>query len=279
MVPAMALRSLRDKVAVVTGAASGIGRALAKALADEGCSLALADRDEVGLAETVRICDRPDVRVRSYRVDVSNESAMRDFAAAVDDEYGRVHLLVNNAGVTVAGEFVNQSLDDFRKVVDVNFWGVVYGCKFFIPQLERAGGACIVNLSSLFGLVGVPMQSSYCATKFAVRGLSESLGAELADSDIDVVSVHPGGISTNIMKNADCVGEEANRMRAGLERFFETKTMPPEQAAQKIIRGVKRGSPRVLITRETYMADAVKRVIPAIPPKVVNRARRLFRSR
>ena len=274
----MPQRSLDKKVAVVTGAASGIGRALAIELAKEGCSLALADRDEVGLAETAKLASaaQSSVRVRTYGVDVGSEDSMRNFAQAVDEEYGRVHLLVNNAGVTVTGEFVNQSLEDFRWIFDVNFWGVVYGCKFFIPQLERAGGGTIVNLSSLFGLVGVPMQSSYCSTKFAVRGLSESLSAELADSKIDVISVHPGGISTNIVKNARTRGEEASRMQGHLERLFETKMMPPEDAARRIIRGVKRGWPRLLITKETYVADAIKRVLPAIPPRVVNRARRLM---
>jgi NAD(P)-dependent dehydrogenase (short-subunit alcohol dehydrogenase family) len=273
----MSLRRLEGKVAVVTGAASGIGRALATALAAEGCSLALADRNVEGLKATAALASGPKVRVRTYEVDVGNEDSMRTFAKAVEDEYGRIHLLINNAGVTVTGEFSNQSLEDFRWVVDVNFWGVVYGCKFFIPQLERAGEGCIVNLSSLFGLVGVPMQTSYCATKFAVRGFSESLGAELADSNIDVVSVHPGGISTDIIKNAKVRGREAQRINAGLLRHFETKTMSPDRAAHKIIRGIKRGSPRVLITRETYATDVIKRVLPALHPKVMNRARSLLK--
>lgn len=275
----MSLRNFNDKVAVITGAASGIGRALAEALALEGCSLALADKDALGLEKTAtlvrdKVGDK--VRVRTYEVDVGNEASMRDFAGSVDDEYGRVHLLVNNAGVTVSGEFMDQTLDDFRWVVDVNFWGVVYGCKFFIPMLERAGQGCIVNLSSLFGIVGVPMQSSYCATKFAVRGFSESLAAELCDSNIDVVSVHPGGISTNIVKNSRARGEEAVRMQPKWERFFETKTMPPSRAAEIILKGVRKGSPRVLITREAYIGDAFKRIIPAMRPKLVNRIKKLL---
>ena len=145
-----------------------------------------------------------------------------------------------------------------------------------LPLLQRAGEGCIVNLSSMFGLVGVPMQTSYCATKFAVRGFSESLSAELVDQNIDVVSVHPGGISTRIMHNSRSAGERAKRSRRKLEAFFERKAMPASDAAAKIVKGIKRGSTRVLITKETYATDAIKRLFPALPPKLVSRARKIM---
>ncbi len=272
----MPLPRLKDRIAVITGAGSGIGRATAKALAAEGCDLAISDLDEAGLAETVRQLESSGRKVVSHRVDVSDRAAMAAYAKQVEEEFGHVHIVMNNAGVTVTGEFEHQSIEDFEWVVRINFLGVVYGAKFFLPLLQRAGEGCIVNLSSMFGLVGVPMQTSYCATKFAVRGFSESLGAELVDHNIDVVSVHPGGIATRIVHNARTAGSRAARMQKGLEKMFETKMMAPEDAAQRILRGIKRGSPRVLITKETYATDVLKRIFPALPPKAVARARKLL---
>ena len=276
----MPLRRLNDRIAVLTGAASGIGRATAYALAEEGCHLVLSDVDADGLDETARVAKTrsggKQLKISTHVVDVSDRDAMQAFAKAVEDEHGHVHIVINNAGVTVAGEFENQTLDDFKWVVDINLWGVVYGSKFFLPLLQRAGEGCIVNLSSMFGLVGVPMQTSYCATKFAVRGFSESLAAELVDQHIDVVSVHPGGISTRIVHNSRQAGEKAKRSQRKLEKFFEKKAMPASEAAAKIVKGIKRGSPRVLITKETYATDYIKRVFPALPPRLVSRARKLM---
>lgn len=272
----MPLKKLAGRVAVITGAASGIGRATAYALADEGCDLVLSDVDSVGLEQTAREARNRGRRVSTHKVDVSDLEAMRRFAEAVDAEHGHIHILMNNAGVTVTGEFEHQALEDFKWVVDINLWGVIYGSKLFLPLLQRAGEGCIVNLSSMFGLVGVPMQTSYCTTKFAVRGFSESLAAELADQRIDVVSVHPGGIATRIVHNARNAGERAERAQKKLERAFETKMMPPEEAAAKIVRGIKRGSPRVLITKETYATDVLKRLFPAVPPRLISRARQML---
>ncbi len=194
------MRSFDDKVAVVTGAGSGIGRALAQELARRGAHLALADLSEAALADTAAGIAATGRRVTTHVVDVADAARMEAFAEAVVAAHGRVELLVNNAGVSVTGTLEEQSLDDWRWIVGVNFWGVVHGCKFFLPHLRKNREAHIVNLSSMLGFLGMPTQSSYCATKFAVRGLSEALWAELHGSGIGVTSVHPGGVKTNIVR-------------------------------------------------------------------------------
>jgi NAD(P)-dependent dehydrogenase (short-subunit alcohol dehydrogenase family) len=191
---------LAGKVAAVTGAASGIGRALAEVLAQRGCSLALADLDAGGLAETARRVEAAGRRASTHVVDVADWERMVRFADEVVEAHGGVDLVVNNAGVSVTGTLEEQSIEDLRWIVGVNFWGVVHGCKAFLPHLRKRPEGHLVNLSSVLGLIGLPTQTSYCATKFAVRGFSEGLWAELADSRIGVTVVHPGGVRTNIVR-------------------------------------------------------------------------------
>ena len=260
---------LRNRVAVVTGAASGIGRATAVALASEGCDLALADLDDVGMRETARQVERLSRRATMHHVDVADRAAMRAFAQEVEDEHLRVHVLVNNAGVSVNAPFAEQSLEDFEWLMGVNFWGVVHGCKLFLPLLRRAGEGTIVNLSSLFGLIGLPTQSSYCASKFAVRGFSESLLAELASENINVLCVHPGGVNTNIAKSARWGPSFSGRARTKTVQFFEERTMPAEEAATRIVDAVKKDRVRLLITREAHVTDAFKRLFPGGPKRVL----------
>ncbi len=260
------MKRFTDRVAVVTGSASGIGRALAQTLATKGCDLALADIDADGLAQTARLVEATGRRVSTHVVDVSDRARMEAFVAEVEQAHGRVDILVNNAGVTVAASFEEQSLDDFAWVVGINLWGVVYGCKMFLPLLRRQDEACIVNLSSMFGLIGVPQQTSYCATKFGVRGFSESLAVELAPTAVRVMSVHPGGIRTNIVKSARYVGQ-ASRLRSKTVEFFEKRAMPPERAAEQIVDGIARDAERLLITREAHLTDVVKRIWPEIPAR------------
>ncbi len=267
------MRSLQDRVAVVTGAASGIGRATALGLAREGCDLALADIDEVGLAETARGIEALNRKVSTHRVDVSDRARMEAFVDEVIDAHGRVHVVMNNAGVSVTAPLSEHSLEDFEWIVGINFWGVVYGCKLFLPHLERAGSGTIVNLSSMFGFIGLPTQTSYCATKFAVRGFSEALAVELVDKNIDVISVHPGGISTNIARNSRHFDEQHKKK---VIRYFERRAMAPERAAEQIIRGIKHRKRRVLITPESWATDIVKRVYPALPPKLISWAQKRF---
>lgn len=266
----MVMRTLDNAVAVVTGAASGIGRATAVALAKRGSVLAIADIDEVGLAETRRLLEGRATRHSVHTVDVADQQRMREFASEVADTHGRVNVVINNAGVTVGATLEDHDLDDFEWLVGVNFWGVVYGCKFFLPHLQRAGWGSFVNLSSMFGLIGVPGQSSYCATKFAVRGFSESLAVELAHENIDVISVHPGGIRTNIARNSRT--NQASHAR--IVELFDKYGMAPEKAARKIVRAIERRRNRVIITPEAWLTDVLKRVYPRVPTRLASWALR-----
>jgi NAD(P)-dependent dehydrogenase (short-subunit alcohol dehydrogenase family) len=257
------MKRLKDRVAVVTGAASGIGRATAIALANQGCHLAIADVNDEGLEETKRAIEKTGRSVSAHHVDVSDKQRMQAFVGEVKNVHGATHVLVNNAGVSVGATFENHSLEDFEWLFGINFWGVVYGCKFFLPELSRADEAHIVNISSIFGIVGVPMNSSYCASKFAVRGLSEALRVELAEKNIGVTSIHPGGIATNIVKSSRFTDpDDMPGLKEQTVRAFE-KMLPPEKAAEAIVHGIQRNAPRVLITREAYLIDAARRVFPA----------------
>lgn len=272
------MRDFTNRLAVVTGASSGIGRSVAIGLAERGADLALVDINAEGLKETAALVGRTGRRVSTHEVDVSDRARMEALPAEVEAEHGHVDILVNNAGVTVAGTFAEQSLEDFEWVVGINLWGVVYGCKAFLPMLERSDDAYIVNLSSLFGIVGVPRQTSYCATKFAVRGFSESLAAELAHTAVRVLSVHPGGINTNIVKASRYRGDSVGS-RDKIIKMFERRGMSPDEAAAQIIKAMGKKRERLLITRETYGIDAIKRVFPIIPSRVLSWAERRISGR
>ena len=256
------MKQLTNRVAVVTGAGGGIGRATSVLLAERGCRLAISDIDRAGLEETKRLIEQTGAKVSVHVVDVSNRERMQAFVGEVLEAHGGVNILVNNAGVSVSATFENQSIEDFEWLMGINFWGVVYGCKLFLPALLAAEEGHIVNISSVFGLVGVPLQSSYCASKFAVRGFSESLRAELGHTRVRVTSVHPGGVATNIAASTRVRGDEADHQRhARIVRSFK-KMLPPEKAAARIVAGIERDRPRVLITRETYLLDFAKRAFP-----------------
>lgn len=256
-------------MAVVTGAASGIGRATAVKLAEKGAHLALVDVNDRGLAETRAEVERLGRRVTSHDCDVADRARMEDLVRDVERAHGGAHIVVNNAGVAVSGTFEDQSLEDFHWLMGINFWGVVHGCKLFLPLLRRADEAHIVNVSSVFGLMGMPLNSAYCSSKFAVYGLSESLRAELSDTAIGVTCVQPGGIATNIVEAARFVGgAEAGELRSRAVRSFQ-RMMPPDKAAAAIVRGIERNAHRVLITREAYVIDAAKRAFPSWSAEVV----------
>lgn len=265
------MRTLEDRVAVVTGAASGIGRATAHALAERGCDVALVDVDEAGLRETEGRVSSAGRKPSRHVADVSDADRMRALVDEVVQAHGRVHVLVNNAGVAVEGTLEEQSLEDMAWLVGVNFWGVVHGCKLFLPVLRREREAHIVNVSSMFGLVGVPTQSSYCASKFAVRGLSDALRAELSGSGIGVTCVHPGGVRTNIVRSARSMDEEARRRTVEL---FDRYAAPPERVGRAIVRAVLRGRARLVVCREARAADWLVRLAPVTVGRLVGLAYR-----
>lgn len=257
------MREIRGAVAVVTGAASGIGRALAVDLAKLGAQVALADVNAAGLEETRRLLG--DAKARSYVVDVSKASAVEDFAHRVQQDFGRASLLVNNAGVALMGTFAEISLEDMKWLVDINFWGVVYGCKFFLPLLQQEPDAHIVNVSSIFGLIGPPGQTAYAASKFAVRGFSESLRGELqATSGIKVTSVHPAGIATPIAHSARAARGVTEAARQEAEEYFKKVALvTPEEASRVIVKGILGNKNRVLIGSDAYHIDRIQRLFPA----------------
>jgi NAD(P)-dependent dehydrogenase (short-subunit alcohol dehydrogenase family) len=262
------MKQLKGKVAVVTGAASGIGRAVAELLAKRGCRVAINDVNTEGLDETHRRIEAAGGTVTSHRVDVADRAAMTAFAAAVANEHGGVHVVVNNAGVAVACPFAEMSMDDLDWIVGVNFWGVLHGCKLFLPHLLAAGEGHIVNVSSVFGFIGLPTQSAYAATKFAVRGFSESLRAELAHQNIGVTSVHPGPVATNIVKAGRFVGANGSALQERTIAWFEDNAISPERAALDIVRGIERNAPRVLITPHAFGIDLSKRIMPELSDRI-----------
>ena len=255
---------LKGGVAVVTGAGSGIGRALAQQLAAVGSALALADIYEAGLAQTAQSLGKNGTLKTTHILDVAKEERVKSFADEVKEQHGRVTLLINNAGVSLHGDFEEISLDDFRWVMDINFWGTVYGVKHFLPMLKHERRAHIVNLSSVFGLVAPAGQVAYAASKFAVRGFTEALCHELRGSSVSVSCVHPGGIRTPIARHSRLgAGTPATRREENIARFERLARTPPETAAARILRGVERCETRVLIGSDAYLIDFLQRLRPA----------------
>lgn len=251
-------------VAVVTGAASGIGRALAVRLAQEKISgIAISDVNETGLNETAEMAGKLGVPVSAHTMDVSKLDEVEAFAAGVVEKHGRATHLFNNAGVGLIGTFEQISLEDFEWLMGINFWSVVYCTRAFMPILEKQDRAHIVNVSSVFGLIAPAEQSAYCSAKFAVRGFTESLRHELADTNISVSCVHPGGIKTNIVKNARLGADAPEEWKQQGAKFFEkvAKTSP-EEAAEVIVTGIKNGNTRILIGKDAYAISLFSRLFP-----------------
>ena len=258
---------LAGRTAVVTGAAGGIGRGIALALARRGCDLALADIDETALSRTaaeiagVETASR--LRLSRHSLDVASRAAVAALPAQVLAAHGAVDILVNNAGVALGGTFREIAESDFDWLIGVNFWGVVQMTRAFLPLLSDSEEARIVNVSSLFGLIALPGQTAYAASKFAVRGFSESLRHELADTRIGVTVVHPGGIATSIAKNARMPASLSEDEVAKRRTFFDSfLTMPPETAGEIIVRGVEQRRTRVLVGADAKYAALIERLMP-----------------
>jgi short-subunit dehydrogenase len=266
------MTAIRGAAAAVTGAASGIGRALAIELASRGCDLALADRDEAGLqavaAEIAKAHSKAhSQKVSVHRVDVGEPGQIADFAQAAIAAHPSLNILVNNAGVALLGQFheIDQAQMDW--LMNINFWGVVHSTRAFLPHLATRREAHIVNLSSIFGIVAPPGQTAYAAAKFAVRGFSESLRHELqmAASPVRLSVVHPGGVLTNIVRNSRAgVGVTDNERRVqSIERFDAIAKTTPKDAALRIIKGIENNQPRILIGSDARFMDLLQRFRPA----------------
>jgi len=259
------MTAIRGSAAAVTGAAGGIGRALALGLAARGVDLALADRDEAGLASVAAEIGSKQ-KVSTHRVDVGEPADIAAFAQAAIAAHPSLNILINNAGVALMGSFTEIDQSQMDWLMNINFWGTVHATRAFLPHLETRPEAHIVNLSSIFGIIAPPGQTAYCASKFAVRGFSESLRHELqiAKSPVRLSVVHPGGIATNIARNArsgSLITDNARRAEA-IDRFDKVAKKSPGAAAARIIEGVERNEPRILIGSDARFMDLLQRFRP-----------------
>jgi short-subunit dehydrogenase len=261
------MTAINGSAAAITGAASGIGRALALELAARGCDLALADRDEAGLQQVAAEIGKAGGRkVTTHRVDVGEPGEIQDFAGAATTAHPGLNIVINNAGVALLGNFDEVEQAQMDWLFNINFWGVVHATRAFLPHLARQPAAHIVNLSSIFGIIAPPGQTAYSAAKFAVRGFSESLRHELAmaKSPVRLSVVHPGGVATNIVRNSRTgTGVTDNARRAdSIERFETMAINTPTAAAQRIITGIENNEPRILVGGDAKFMDLLQRLLP-----------------
>ena len=277
------MKDFQNKVAVITGAGSGIGRALARDLAAAGARLALSDVNQVGLQETADSLGLGSDRLITEAFDVADRDAFYAFAERVTGHFGAAHMVFNNAGVALGATVEDMSYEDFEWLMGINFWGVVHGTKAFLPHLKAAGDGHIVNVSSVFGLIGVPTQSAYNASKFAVRGFTEALRQELEmeGGRVSCTSVHPGGIKTNIARNArmgagvEKITGDVDKARRDFEKMFRTT---PEEASQTILKGVKGNKRRVLIGSDARAIDSMQRLMPTAYQRIMVAGQKMMRK-
>lgn len=265
-------QKINGAVAVITGASSGMGQALAKQLAGYGCHLALVDVNAKGLAETAALVGTG-ITCTQHKVDVSDREAMETLAQQVVTQHGRVNMVFNNAGVAASGNLEVLPYEDFEWLMGINFWGVVYGCTAFLPHMRAAGEGHIVNISSVFGLIGMPTQAAYNASKFAVRGYTEALDQELANTPIRVSCVCPGGIRTAIVRNARVPAASGtmpakNELAGTFDKLARTSA---EEAGATIVRGILKDSKRILIGADARMISLIIRLFPVAYPALLRR--------
>jgi len=262
------MSSFTGKVVVITGAGSGIGRALAQQLAAKGAHLALSDINPAGLADTMSSLPAG-TDARSYPLDTSNRDAVFAHAEQVKRDFGTAHCVINNAGATVIGTIEHLKIEEIEWQLGVNLWGVIYGTKAFLPMMLARREGCIVNISSVFGLVGFPAQGAYNIAKFGVRGLTECLWSELEGTGVRAVCVHPGGIRTNIEKTGRrcaAAGEAEGSFKALADKLLIT---PPEECAADIIAGVERGKRRIVTGHKSTSLWWLSRFLPSRYPAVL----------
>mgnify|MGYP005990786377 CR=1 FL=1 len=263
------MQQIKDKVAVITGAGSGIGRALAMALAKQGCKLALNDWNGDSLAETVQMLG-DQTEVQSATFDVGDRESVYGFAQNVKDHFGRVDIVVNNAGFTLEQKRIEDiDIEDYERIMRVNMWGVIYGTKAFLPFLQEQPEASLVNISSIFGIVGQPLQGPYVASKFAVRGFTETLRNELRKSSVAITCVHPGGIRTNIIRNIET--NQQARLQKFANAFDKMAGTSAEDAAAQILNAIQKKKVRLLIGRDAKMMDLAARLLPRTYDKLIYR--------
>jgi len=279
------MKDFNDKVAAITGAASGMGRALAVELARRGCHVALSDIDPAGLEGTAGLAAKanPAVRITSARVDVANRAAVFAWADQAGADHGRVNLIFNNAGVALSTLLEKVRPEDFEWIMGINFWGVVWGTQAFLPHLRASGDGHVINTSSLFGLMSVPLSGCYNASKFAVRGYTEALRMELelVKAPVSATCVHPGGVRTEIARSARMdasgaavTGVDVEEARRRFDKLLDATSA--QSAALQILRAVERNRRRVLVGGDARFADKLVRLLGSwYQPLVVARARRL----
>jgi NAD(P)-dependent dehydrogenase (short-subunit alcohol dehydrogenase family) len=264
------MKNLKDKIAVITGAASGIGRELAVGLAREGCGLALADVDLEGLKETEKLVASAGGRAIIARVDVSSRDEMYAFAGRVVSEYGAVDIVINNAGIVYTSVIEDISYGDFERVMNINFWGTVYGTRAFLEHLKKRESAHLVNISSVYGLWALATQGSYSASKFAVRGFTETLMQEMRGTGVTVSCVYPGGVRTNIILHSGSrtFDEDPAEKERFMKRFNTTAFTTAEKAARVIITGIRRNRKRIRIGPDAFLFDVSQRMFPTLYQKL-----------
>lgn len=278
------MKNFSGKVAAITGAGSGIGQATAIALAEKGCHLSLSDVNDKGLEQTLEKLRSYPVKVTAHHVDVGDRAAVYQYAEDSVKEHGKVNLIINNAGVGLGETVEAMSYENFEWLMNINFWGVVYGTKAFLPHLKQSGDGHVVNISSIFGIIGVPTQAAYNAAKFAVKGFTESLREELSIEGgcVSATCVHPGGVKTNIARNSR-MGEMGSMSIGGQDEvadmFDHIAMSTPEQAANAILRGVQMNQRRVLIGADAVLMDATQRLMPTAYQRVLETLFRMNRGR
>lgn len=261
------MKNFNNKVAAITGAGSGIGQQLAIMLAQQGCHLSISDVNQQGLEKTTELLKPYPVRVTAKKLDVSDRQAVKAWADETVQNHGVVNMIFNNAGVALGSTVEGASYEELEWIMDINFWGVVYGTKEFLPHIKNSKDGHIINISSLFGLTAQPTQSAYNASKFAVRGFTESLRQELdmQNCGVSALCVHPGGIRTNIATAAkmnDSIRSLGIEPEKSIKTFNKLLRTPPEEAARQILDAVQKDKRRLLIGNDAKTIDLMQRILP-----------------